>query len=140
MGMTRLLPSITIAPLLALALTVSGCGGAETSPPADPDPDAAESSIDGPVAEDAPEEAAPDEGDVAPDAEDTYLTRLTPVALIRQATEIRVEGKDAWVTVPADSSSVLECLQMLPAVMPDETLTVIYSDGVEEQCEWPDEE
>lgn len=66
-----------------------------------------------------------------------YLERLTPVAMTKNATDIRVEGADAWVTVPVDSSSSLECLQLLPARGDGETLTVIYSDGVEELCEWP---
>ncbi|MFL0578733.1 hypothetical protein [Dietzia sp. 179-F 9C3 NHS] len=74
--------------------------------------------------------------------DDSYEERLTPVASIRNATDVRVEGDDAWVTVPTESTSataMLDCLQLLPARQDGETLTVIYSDGVEELCEWPDD-
>ena len=74
--------------------------------------------------------------------DDSYEERLTPVASIRNATDVRVEGDDAWVTVPTESTSataVLDCLQLLPARQDGESLTVIYADGVEELCEWPDD-
>lgn len=62
----------------------------------------------------------------------------------RNATDVKVEGNDAWITVTTastDGSSVMECSTLLGATTPDsgETITVIYTDGVEELCQWPDE-
>lgn len=88
-------------------------------------------------------ESTDDEGSGASEETLPYIERLTPVANVKKATEIKVEGKDAWVTVPVAStsaSSILECLQLLPASLPDETLTVIFSDGVEELCVWPEDD
>ncbi len=72
-----------------------------------------------------------------------YIDRLTPVAELKQATDIVVDGDDAWVTVPVPSTSPnarVTCTQLLLAatIRGKETLTVIYSDGVEELCEWPE--
>lgn len=126
----RMPRSLAVTAALALALGLSACG---TDPAPDPGP------VDG-----AP---AATEPATEPDSEaveaDSYEERLTPVATIRKATSIEIDGPHARVTVPeasTDTMSVLVCLQLLPARMDGETLTVIYSDGVEEVCEWPEDD
>lgn len=120
-----------VAPLMAV---LAGCGS-----------DPAESAVGSETAAGVPDAGPAQESSPAQDggSGQSYLDRLTPVAKLKNAVDIKVDGKDAWVTVPVESTSatsVLECLQLLPAAEPGETLTVIYSDGVEELCEWPDED
>src|SRR5690606_13404083 len=132
----RLHRRLVITAALALALGLSACtaGWAVEADGGDVD-----GGVDpGPGTDDAGANAGGSDDPVV--AEDSYEERLTPVALVRKATDIRVEGTDAWVTVPeasTDTTSFLVCLQLLPARMDGETLTVIFSDGVEEVCEWP---
>lgn len=132
--MTRIRATAVIAVVLTglFGLTACATSGAPESPPAD---DAISAPADDATADDDASTADAS----ASDDDLTYLQRLTPVANVKKATEIRVEGNDAWVTVPVEStssSSMLECLQLLPARAEGETLTVIFSDGVEELCEW----
>lgn len=117
---------------------MTGCGSEGPARGADPD------SAEQPAATEQQDDSGPnDSGSLSADEDIPYLDRLTPVARLKKATEIRVEGSDAWVTVPVEStsaSSMLECLQLLPASKPgEETLTVVFSDGVEELCEWTEE-
>lgn len=117
---------IVLTALVGLS-ACSATGSADAPPPAHPSEEASGAAV-------APQ---PDEGA----AEDrlSYAERLTPAAMAKKATDIRVEGDHAWVTVPVEStsaSSILECLQLLPAREDGETLTVIFSDGVEQLCEW----
>lgn len=119
---TKLVPVL----LAVGALLLSGCAAAE-EPSAE-------------VLEEAPaQDSGNEESTSAGGEEDSYIVRLTPVAKIKDAVNIEVNGLDGRVTLPRSSaeSSIMDCLHLLPAASGDgETLTLIYSDGVEELCEW----
>ena len=119
--------------VLAALVGLAGCSANADPAPADPAPAA---SSPGAPAQEGPEEGA-GEDDLA------LIDRLTPVARVKGATDIRVEGTAAWVTVTnasSDAMALLDCLHLLPAIVEgEETLTVIFADGVEEECAWPEE-
>lgn len=133
-------PSSCAAVLLTALLGLSGCS------PVDDSPTETGSSPAATLTQEVTEEDSADRADSAEgQAGDlSLLDRITPVARVKNATDIRVEGNHAWVSVPTESTSatsVLDCLQLLPALTDgEETLTVIFADGVEEECAWPEED
>lgn len=132
----KLRPTPRAAILLTALLGLSGCSPASDSPTeTDPSPTQEGAQEGSPAGADSTDGQAEDL---------SLLDRITPVALVKNATDIRVEGDHAWVSVPTESTSatsVLDCLQLLPALIEGkETLTVIFADGVEEECAWPEED
>lgn len=114
-------PKLFAALLMVSAFTLTGCA-AESAP--EPDQDTTTETV---------EEAETVE------SEDTYIVRLTPVAKMKDAVSIEVDGLDGRVELPVASAdaNIMDCLNLLPARSGEgETLTLIYSDGVEEVCEW----
>lgn len=124
-----------LAVLAVASLGLAGCSSGGAAAPADDDAGADQTAVD--------QTADAGDGDEAPAAEDDFETRLMPLTRIKDAVDVRIEGNDAWITTSVESTSmsaILECLHYLPASTPGvETITLIYSDGVEELCEWPED-
>lgn len=130
MRQPKVLKGLVISGTFVLATLLNGCG-AEANTDVEPAQTEDSTTVEETIAVDK-------------EALDPYIDRLSPIAKLKQATDITVEGDDAWVSVPVPSTSPnaqVTCLQLLPArAGENETLTVIYDDGVEEVCEWPEAE